>query len=184
MNLFYPNKVTISCYFIMSYTLKIKILDSCPDKEYVKNYYQNIKNIGYVNDCGIDLIFPSDFYFATNQVTKCGLGIACELISNNDYKSKAFVLDARSSISNTPLMLANSRGIIDPGYRGEIIAAFRCFIDKNHKSTINDFCYIAKKGDRLVQIVAPDMEPIKVVLTDDLSQTDRNTNAFGSTNIL
>src|SRR5437868_5389233 len=116
--------------------LKIKISSTCPNIEFVREFYQNkVKQISYQRDCGVDLIFPSDEIFITNQVTKCGLGIECEFIPDGESESGAFDLVARSSISNTPLMLTNCVGIFDPGYRGEVIAAFRCFIDRNHKST-------------------------------------------------
>jgi dUTP pyrophosphatase len=163
--------------------LKIKILESCPNKDDVRNFYQNkVDKVSYVGDCGVDLIFPSDEILITNTVTKCGMGIACEFIPDGQSESGAFDLVARSSISATPLILTNSVGIIDPGYRGEIIAAFRCFIDRNHKTTVDDFKYLVEKGSRLVQIVAPDRKPIKVLLVDELTQTERGSNGFGSTN--
>lgn len=163
--------------------LKIKILDECSNKDFVKEFYENkVDKISYDRDCGVDLIFPNDELFLTNQVIKCGMGIACEFIPSGQTESGAFDLVARSSISDTPLMLTNCVGIFDPGYRGEIIAAFRCFVDRKHLSTIDDFKYIVEKGKRLVQIVAPDRKPIKVELVDELSKSDRGTNGFGSTN--
>lgn len=165
------------------HVLKIKILDSCPNKELVRDFYQNkVEKVSYVGDCGVDLIFPADEIFFTNSIIKCGMGISCEFIPEGQSESGAFDLVSRSSIAATPLMLANAVGIFDPGYRGEVIAAFRCFIDRNHKSTIDDFKYAVEKGTRLVQIVAPDRKPIKVMLVDELSQTDRGAGGFGSTN--
>ncbi len=162
--------------------LKIKILDNCPDKELVRDFYQNkVEKVSYNGDCGVDLIFPTDQVFITNSVVKCGMGISCEFIPEGQNVSGAFDLVARSSISATPLMLTNAVGIFDPGYRGEVIAAFRCFMDRDHKNTIDDFKYVVKKGTRLVQIVAPDRKPIAVVLVDELSQTDRGNAGFGST---
>lgn len=165
------------------HTLKIKILDSCPNKEFVRDFYQNkVNKVSYERDCGVDLVFPTDEIFITNCVNKCHMGISCEFIPHGQSESGAFDLVSRSSIASTPLILTNSIGIFDPGYRGEVIAAFRCFIDRNHKSTIDDFKYIVEKGTRLVQIVAPDRKPINVVLVDELSQSDRGAGGFGSTN--
>ena len=48
------------------------------------------------------------------------LGIKCQL-KNND-KNTAFWLMPRSSISKTPLIMCNSMGLIDSGYRGELKA--------------------------------------------------------------
>lgn len=165
------------------HTLKIKILDTCPNKEFIRDFYQNkVEKVSYNGDCGVDLIFPADENFTTNTVIKCGMGISCEFIPDGQSDSGAFDLVARSSIVSTPLMLANAVGIFDPGYRGEVIAAFRCFIDRRHPNTIDNFKYTVEKGTRLVQIVAPDRKPIKVILVDELTSSDRGEGGFGSTN--
>lgn len=163
--------------------LKVKILEDCPNKEFVTNYYQNIVNkIPHRGDCGVDIIFPQDMNFITNTVTKCNMGIACEFIPSNTTESGPFMMVSRSSIVNTPLTLANSVGIFDPEYRGPVIAALRCNIDRRHSSTIEKFEYQSKMGERLVQIISPDMKPIQVVLVDYLTETTRGANGFGSTN--
>jgi len=167
--------------------LRIKILDSCPNKEFVKNYYENVvTKLQYQGDAGIDIIFPEDIEFVKNTVTKCHMGIACEFIPNGckpDYHHHgpstfygSFDLVPRSSISNTPLGLANSIGIFDAGYRGEVIAAIRCY------KPVGESAYSVKKGDRLVQIISPDRKSIKVQLVTELSKTERQDNGFGSTN--
>jgi dUTP pyrophosphatase len=49
------------------------------------------------------------------------------------------------------------------------------FMD-SHKS------YEIKQGDRLFQLVLPNMQPItKIIITDELSNTSRGTGGFGST---
>lgn len=165
------------------YVLRIKILDTCPNIEQVRDYYQNIVDkTSYLGDCGVDLIFPDTVEFTSGSVTKCGLGIACEMIKENSEGSEPFTLTARSSIANTPLILANGIGIIDPGYRGEIIAALRCYYDRDHPTTFNDGSYKVSFGQRLVQIISPTMKPIRVVIVDELSDTERGSKGFGSTN--
>ena len=172
-------------------------MDDCPNRTFVTDYYQNrVDKISYKKDCGVDIIFPNDTEFITNKVKKCGLGIACEFIPHNPLNSATgetgetaeseesgpFDLVPRSSITNTPLMLANSIGIFDPEYRGQVFAAFRCYADRDHPTTIDNASYIVRKGERLVQIVATDRKPIKVVLVNELTQTERGANGFGSTN--
>jgi len=165
------------------HTLKIKLTDDCPNKDYVHEYYQNkANNVSYDNDSGLDLILPTDVTFITNKVTKCNLGIECELIPHTHGMSGSFDVMARSSIVNTPLELANSVGLIDESYRGPIYAAFRCHIDKDHLSTLLTGTYERKQGDRLVQIVAWDRKPIKVMMVNALSETTRGNKGFGSTN--
>ena len=78
----------------------------------------------------------------------------------------------RSSIAKTPLRLCNSIGLIDGGYRGEIMA-----VCDNIKTDIYD----VKKGQRLFQLVAMDSSPIQYELVEELEMTTRGTGGFGST---
>ena len=78
----------------------------------------------------------------------------------------------RSSISKTPLRLCNSIGLIDAGYRGEIIAA----VDNIKKES-----YKINVGERLFQLVAMNGSKINFELVSKLTETDRGTGGFGST---
>ena len=46
---------------------------------------------------------------------------------------------------------------------------------------ISDEDYIIKSGERLFQIIHPSLEPIKVELVDDVSNSERGSGGFGST---
>ena len=88
-----------------------------------------------------------------------------------------YYLYPRSSTgAKTPLRLSNSVGIIDTGYRGNIIAIF-------DNLTIND--YNVSEGDRLVQICAPNIEyPLKLNIVSKLESlgiTERGEGGLGST---
>ena len=74
--------------------------------------------------------------------------------------------------SNTPLRLANSVGIIDSGYRGNI-----CAIVDN----IKDHTYTINQGDRLFQICSSDLLPLNFKVVNELSVSQRGENGFGST---
>ena len=78
------------------------------------------------------------------------LGIQCEMVNND--KNIGYYLYPRSSISKTPLILANSVGIIDSGYRGNIKACFD--LNKNHESYDN---FKIESGNRYVQITPPNI---------------------------
>lgn len=79
----------------------------------------------------------------------------------------------RSSISKTGLLLLNSVGVIDRTYRGELMAFL--WNTKDTPVTVS-------KGDRLVQIVAPDMGWMsQVSVVDSLDSTVRGSGGFGST---
>jgi len=91
-----------------------------------------------------------------------------------------YYLYPRSSMATkTPLRLANSVGVIDAGYRGDIQAA----VDMREGTP--RLSYTATEGQRLVQICPPSLaDPIYVHVTTDeseLGKTERGTGGFGST---
>jgi len=101
-----------------------------------------------------------------------------------------FYLYPRSSISKTRMRLANSVGIIDAGYRGDLIAA----VDTIGLFGSTDIWHIWKetlspiqKYDRYFQVCAPDLSPFLVHLVEreeDLSPpTARGHGGFGSTGV-
>ena len=133
----------------------------------------------YENDAGVDLYIPETVTIDAFQ-TKCiDLEIKCKLEDENGTELGYF-LYPRSSIIKTPLLLANSVGVVDIGYRNTVKAALRHIpYDVNNKSS-NE--YIIEQHTRLVQIVAPSMKPIKVQLVDEEFETSsRGLGGFGST---
>jgi dUTP pyrophosphatase len=80
---------------------------------------------------------------------------------------------SRSSISKTPLRLANGVGLCDSGYLGPLKAPL-------HNTGNTDF--VIKKGERYVQLARPDLEEISFELVDDFKRTTtRGNGGFGST---
>lgn len=87
---------------------------------------------------------------------------------------RAFWLLPRSSISKTPLRMANSVGLIDAGYRGQLMGAVDAHGD-GHACAV---------GDRYFQITAADLLPwrtIQVVSEIPGGPTLRGEGGFGST---
>jgi len=141
--------------------LLIKTLNEVASKFY--------KNHGHFHDgdAGLDLYVLEDIEFKPGETKLIKLGISCEPLNG-----VAYFLFPRSSISKTPLRLSNSIGLIDAGYRGEIMAS--C-------DNIKEMDYIAKKGDRLFQLVAANCSAISYDIVDELTETTRGTGGFGST---
>jgi dUTPase len=125
-------------------------------------------------NAGFDIITPLHTSCFSGQVTKIDFGVKCKAIMVTDSGKKyntGFYMYPRSSLSNTELRLANSVGIIDSGYRGNLIGAFDTNVD----------C-AAQAGARLVQICAPGLVPIVVSIVDDIGdETLRGAGGFGST---
>jgi len=162
--------------------VKIKVRDDCPNRDEVLKYYsEKASVIGHAGDSGFDLICPDNLKCITDQVNTIKLGIECEMVAAGSNINVSYMLFPRSSISNTPLALANSIGLIDAGYRGELMAKVRCHIDRSHKETISDSSYTVKKAERLFQLVAFDGRPIKSVVVETLTSTSRGAAGFGST---
>jgi len=107
--------------------------------------------------------------------------------SNKLVYNTGFYLYPRSSLSKTQLRLANSVGIIDSGYRGNIIGMFDVTNIRNYEEEEEypDADYYVEKYDRLLQICAPGLLPIFVEIVDKLEdlgeKTERGAGGFGST---
>jgi dUTP pyrophosphatase len=145
----------------------MRILHIKPTDEIVANLY---KNHGYYNpgDSGIDL-FTATVEALPGNMAKIDFQIQCELLENG--KNISYLLVPRSSIVKTPFRMANSIGVIDAAYRGNIMA----FIDSKDGS-------IPEQGTRLFQIICGDLKPIdKIEVVSELSETDRGAGGFGST---
>jgi len=80
----------------------------------------------------------------------------------------------RSSIYKTPLRQANSIGLIDGGYRGEVMMAL------DHIKTGTGNCEV-KRADRLCQAVSFTGEGITFEVVSELDSTSRGEGGFGST---
>ena len=152
-------------------------------KQIQKHNQETISN--HFPNSGFDIILPETITFNEKYTTKMvDMQIKTEM-SHWDTKSNktmtGFIVVPRSSMSKTELMLANHIGIIDSGYRGSLIGAFR-WLTHNAASTE----YSIPKHTRLLQICHPSLCPIIVELVDneeELSTTERGEGAFGSTGI-
>ena len=164
----------------MSAILKIKVLNS-----ELEDLYKN-PNHFHQGDSGFDLFTPEDVVVKLGETKFVDLQVQCEM-TNSDSENIGYQLYPRSSISKTPLMLHNSVGIIDAGYRGNIKAAVRYIPTDKDLSIITkiDSCkypnYTIKKGTRLFQLCKFTGEPFKIKLVDELSDSSRGTGGFGST---
>ncbi len=146
--------------------LKIKILQD--DLDNTERYYKTKPNLD--GDAGFDLYFPRQAIVMSCETALVKLSIQVEMISNGTPQS--FYVVPRSSIYKTPLRMSNSIGVIDSGYRGELMVP----IDNN-----TDDDYMITPGERLFQIIHPSLKPFDVEIVDELSNSKRGSGGFGST---
>ena len=149
-------------------------------EEHVKKHNEKILNSEFP-DSGFDLFCQKDDIILHGQTYTMDTQVSIAVYKNN--KPCAYYLYPRSSISKTPLRLANSVGIIDSGYRGNLIAK----LDNTgyYKFGLHGKDYEIKKGEKYVQICMPDLSPFTVEIVKsltDLGITERGDNGFGSTN--
>ena len=162
------------------YELKIFTENSALKKKLQENAKKH--NLSYSNnthaDSGFDLYTPRKtmIYGLTSEKINMEVNCAMNLNRYKSCKPVAYFLYSRSITgSKTQLRLANSVGIIDSGYRGDIQAVF-------DNITVNQ--HMVEEYTRLVQICAPNLEPFMVTVVDrveDLGNTERGKDGFGST---
>lgn len=80
----------------------------------------------------------------------------------------------RSSISRTNLILSNSVGVIDSGYRGEVSVRFKYTVD------VDGAPY--KVGDKVAQFLIVPYPKLELKEVEQLSNTERGIGGFGSSN--
>lgn len=158
------------------------------NNELKEKYFYHIENHNNKIKCnypdaGFDLLTPDQYlltpdqYLLNNNTTfVLDTELICYMKSHTGT-NLSYYLYPRSSIIKYPLRLANSVGIIDSGYRGNIKA---CFDIKNTESLT------IPKYTRLVQICSPTLKPLVVKLLDNLEEletTERGDNGFGSSGV-
>lgn len=119
-------------------------------------------------DAGMDLTATSKSYDEHGNVVY-GTSLAFEI--PNGFVGLLF---PRSSNTKKDLILGNSVGVIDSGYRGEVVFKFKA---TNWCDSFSDY----KLGDRIGQIIIMPYPQVEFNLVDELSSSDRGVGGFGST---
>lgn len=122
-------------------------------------------------DAGFDLVATQ----ITTEINECGqlvlvyhTGLAIEI--PDGYFG---LLVPRSSIFKKSLALTNSAGIIDAGYRGEVMAKF--------KTTTDVVPAVYREGDKFAQLLILPVADATFTEALELSATDRGDGGYGST---
>jgi dUTPase len=158
------------------YTLEI-----CPLSKEAGEFYKTHERLN--DNAGFDLFSARDINITDSSVIDfIPFGIKARMTKTTllecgdiaKVEDCHYWLAPRSSIFKSGLIMANSMGVIDHTYRGELKGPVWSITGDSH----------IKAGDRLFQIVAPDMGHIKhIKIVDALSSTQRGANGFGSTGI-
>jgi dUTP pyrophosphatase len=149
---------------------------------------------GKPGDAGADLIAISLDLSREGQIVY-GTGIAVEI-----PEGMVGLVFPRSSVRNYDLSMSNSVGVIDSGYRGEIMVTFNVNVQNITYQNIHDLIdsqeldnenrwknsfeqdlKYYEVGDRIAQLVIIPVPLAKYVEVEELSETQRGTDGHGST---
>lgn len=131
------------------------------------NEYAQLPTRGSKDAAGLDLYCPFHIKVPADSQKKIPLGIAVEIPQGH-----MGLLVPRSSMSKTPLRCANSVGIIDADYRGELSIAYE---------NISCSDYTIFRGDRIAQLIIVPIAIVDVEEAQALSETERGDGGYGST---
>ena len=132
----------------------------------IKKLHQDavIPRYAHFGDAAVDLVAVRKWEDEHGNVCY-GTGLAMEIPENH-----VGLLFPRSSVSKTNLRLCNAVGVIDSGYRGEIMLKFDKNGDKEYEV-----------GDRVGQLMLVPIPSIQFVQVTNLPDSDRGIGGFGST---
>ena len=142
-------------------TLKIKLLSDTA----------KVPSRATEGSAGYDLYadIAAPIYLMQGETLLVPTGVAIAL---PDAKSVAVVC-ARSGLAiKHGITLANGVGIIDSDYRGEIKVGLINLGNEN---------FVIEPGERIAQLLIMPVEIPELIVSEDLSETDRGSGGFGST---
>ena len=128
-------------------------------------------------DAGMDVVAVSVNY--TEDYVEYGTGLSFEI-----PVGYAMLIFPRSSNSNKDILLCNSVGILDSGYRGELKLRYKRVLP--HCCNTEGFLQIGplkiyELGDKVGQIMIIPYPKVEWDECIELSETNRGTGGFGST---
>jgi dUTP pyrophosphatase len=146
-------------------------------------------------DAGLDLTATHVGHDEYGNVVY-GTGVSIEI-----PKGYVGLIFPRSSVAKKDLLLSNSVGVIDSGYRGEILFKFKSntqnkllkyirgllkkfdVIYSIHENTIFSSASIYEAGDRIGQLVIIPYPQIELKEVEMLSESERGGGGYGSTGV-
>ena len=151
----------------------------------IKRLYEDAKlpTKAHADDAGFDLYAHSKSFDGDNVVY--GVGVAMEI-----PKGYVGLVFPRSSNAKKDLILSNSVGVIDSGYRGEISFKFKKNLKlrteygtmgfDNEIELVKGGYKEYSLGDRIGQIIIMPYPEVEFVEVDELSETERGEGSYGS----
>ena len=177
------------------YVLKLRVVSDDPEllnlynvsvarmetKEYLENPHKD-SGFDIYTPKGQERINPGETRLVNLEIQCAAYKIVCDGDTCQRVPS-AFYMYPRSSIYKTPLRLANNTGIIDSGYRGNLMGAFDNICRPGSSHTDSTWSQELNMYGRMLQICMPDLSPFKVEIVETLDDTSRGAGGLGSTGV-
>ena len=134
-----------------TYSLSIKFDNDNIKQKYIQYYDKRYIDgvINHTDDSGFDLFVPCDYTFRLNETKLIDFQVSCAMLSHVNNNYVGYYLYPRSSIYKNDMIMMNSTGIIDSGYRGHIKAPLKWL--GNHETNPSD-TFTLEGGTRICQI--------------------------------
>ena len=122
----------------------------------------------YAGDAGLDLRANEEVTLAPHERRLVATGLAVAI-----PEGYAGFVQPRSGLAlREGLSMANTPGLIDSHYRGELKV---CAVNLDNERPIT-----ISRGERIAQLVIQRVPVVDLVEVDDLDETDRGAGGFGS----
>ena len=130
-----------------------------------------LPSYAYDGDAGLDLRSNEDVTLAPFERRLVGTGLAVAI-----PEGYAGFVQPRSGLAlREGLSMANTPGLIDAHYRGELKV---CAINLDPSKSIH-----IERGERIAQLVIQQVPVVSLLEVDELDETDRGTGGFGSSGV-
>lgn len=125
----------------------------------------------YEGDAGLDLMSAIDVVVEPLQRMAIPTGLAVAVPAGY----AGFVQPRSGMALKAGLSMANTPGLIDANYRGELKVAA---VNLDPETPV-----VIKRGDRIAQLVIQEVPVVHLVEVEDLDATVRGANGFGSSSV-
>lgn len=130
-----------------------------------------LPSYAYAGDAGLDLRANEDVTLMPHERRLVSTGLAVAI-----PEGYAGFVQPRSGLAlKEGLSMANTPGLVDSHYRGELKV---CAVNLDNEHPIH-----IERGERIAQLVIQRVPVVELIEVDELDETDRGVGGFGSSGV-
>lgn len=130
----------------------------------------NVPMYAHEGDAGFDFMARLSMVVPAHGHMTVHTGLSCEIPDG----CVGLVFPRSGLACKSGIALRNCVGVIDSGYRGEVMVTL---------TNDTEFDFVVSAGDRVAQMVVMPYVPCTLEVVDELSDTERGDGGYGSTGI-